>query len=174
MPSSYGRELTTDGHSAGCGGLLMPSPKTIRLVISSEPRLLHVLRGVVTFRAKQGGFSEADAECLAVAISEAASNIIRHTLDNRHDDRLVFEIETYNDRMEFILEDRGPKVRPELIRPRALEEVRPGGLGTYFIKCFVDASYYDEVFPDGNRLKLVKYLPQKAPESHDSARPDGR
>ena len=148
------------------------SVRTLRIEISSEPRLLHVLRGVVIYRAKQAGFSDSDADCLAMAISEAASNVIRHTLGNRHDDRFALEVNTYPDRMEFILEDTGPKVQPESIRPRALEDVRPGGLGTYFIKCFVDASSYDESFPNGNRLKLVKYLSPKVADRHESAGPD--
>lgn len=145
---------------------------TVRIVISSEPRLLHVLRGVVIYRAKQAGFSGSDADYLAMAISEAASNVIRHTLGNRHDDRFALEVNTYPDRMEFVLEDTGPKVQPEFIRPRALEDVRPGGLGTYFIKCFVDASSYDEDFPDGNRLRLVKYLSPRAAQSHESTGSD--
>jgi anti-sigma regulatory factor (Ser/Thr protein kinase) len=148
------------------------SVSTLRVVISSEPRLLHILRGVVICRARQAGFSDSDADCLAMAISEAASNVILHTLGNRHDDRFGLEVNTYPDRMEFILEDTGPKVQPESIQPRALEEVRPGGLGTYFIKCFVDASSYDESFPHGNRLKLVKYLSPKAADRHESAGPD--
>jgi anti-sigma regulatory factor (Ser/Thr protein kinase) len=153
----------------------MSSPSsTVRVVISSEPRLLHILRGVVHYCAKQAGFSDSDADCLAMAISEAASNVIRHTLGNRHDERFGLQVTTYPDRMEFFLEDNGPKVRPESIQPRPLEEVRPGGLGTYFIKCFVDASSYDESFPGGNRLKLVKYLSPKAAESHESGGADHR
>jgi anti-sigma regulatory factor (Ser/Thr protein kinase) len=148
------------------------SASTLRIVISSEPRLLHILRGVVTYRARQAGFSDPDADCLAMAISEAASNVILHTLRNRHDELLGLEVSTYPDRMEFILEDSGPKVRPETVQPRPLEELRPGGLGTYFIKCFVDASSYDESFTSGNRLKLVKYLTPKADDLHESCGPD--
>jgi anti-sigma regulatory factor (Ser/Thr protein kinase) len=163
---------------ASCGSrrasiaCMSSSVSSLRIAISSEPRLLHILRGVVIYRAKQAGFSDADADCLAVAISEAASNVIRHTLGNRHDDRFVLEVNTYPDRMELVLEDTGPKVQPESIQPRPLEDIRPGGLGTYFIKCFVDASSYDESFTNGNRLKLVKYLSPRAAKSHESAGPD--
>jgi anti-sigma regulatory factor (Ser/Thr protein kinase) len=159
--------------SSSAGGAFMPSfVSTLRVVISSEPRLLHILRGVVIRRARQAGFSDPDAECLAMAVSEAASNVIRHTLGNRHDDRLGLEVNTYPDRMELVLEDTGPKVQPESVQPRPLEEVRPGGLGTYFIKCFVDTSSYDESFANGNRLKLVKYLSPKAADRHESRGPD--
>ncbi len=93
-----------------------------------------------------------------MAVDEAAANVMRHTYGNRRDGKLALEIRSYSDRIEFVIEDRGPKVRSEAIRSRSLDDVRPGGLGTFFIKCFVDSSSYDEAFTDGNRLRLVKYL----------------
>ena len=133
----------------------------IRIAVSSEPRLLHILRCVVRCFAQESGFTAEEADCLSMAIDEAASNIIRHTYGNSHDARLALEIRKYPDRMEFALEDSGPKVRMENLEPRPLDEVRPGGLGTYFIKCFMDSVAFDEDFPDGNRMQLVKYLPRK-------------
>ena len=100
-----------------------------------------------------------------MAIDEAVSNIIRHTYSNRPDGKLSVDVRSYDDRIEFTLEDSGPKVKPESIRPRPLDEVRPGGLGTYFINCFMDVASYDESFPEGNRLKLVKYLPGRGSPS---------
>ena len=133
----------------------------MRIVINSESRLLHILRGVVRLHAQEAGFSEADAEGLAMAIDEAAANVIRHTYGERSDARLALEIRTLSDRLEFDLEDWGPKVCAEQIHHRPLEDVRPGGLGTYFISCFMDTSSYDQNFAEGNRLKMIKYLPRK-------------
>ena len=130
----------------------------MRIEMSSEPRLLQILRGAVRWRAKEAGFSESDADCLAMAINEAAANVIRHTYGKRENARLALEIRPLGDRVEFILEDWGPKVCSEQIHPRALEDVRPGGLGTFFIKTFMDESSYDDSFLEGNRLKMVKYL----------------
>ncbi len=100
-----------------------------------------------------------------MAIDEAASNIIRHAYSNRPDGELSVDVRDFSDRIEFTLEDSGPKVNPENIRPRSLDEVRPGGLGTYFINCFMDTAAYDESFTGGNRLKLVKYLPRRGSAS---------
>jgi anti-sigma regulatory factor (Ser/Thr protein kinase) len=140
----------------------------MRIVISSDPRLLQVLRAVVTYQAQEAGFAASDAEGLAMAVDEAASNVIRHTYGNRRDATLALEIRTYPERIEFDLEDSGPAVQSQAVQPRALEDVRPGGLGTFFIKCFVDASSYDESFSGGNRLRLVKYLSRQA----DNESPD--
>ena len=110
----------------------------IRIAISSEPRLLRVLRAAVKFRAQEAGLSKPDAEHVALAVDEAAANVIRHTYGGRHDALLALEIHSLPDRLEFVLEDWGPKVREDLIRPRPLDELRPGGLGTLFIYSFMD------------------------------------
>jgi anti-sigma regulatory factor (Ser/Thr protein kinase) len=140
----------------------------MKIRISSDPRLLQILRGVVRYRAEVAGFSVSEAEGLAMAVDEAASNVMRHTYGGKRGGMLDLEICLDADRMEFCLEDVGPKVSPETLRPRALDEVRPGGLGTYFIRCFVDEWSYDEGFSGGNRLKLVKYRRREGP-AHDES-----
>jgi len=140
--------------------------------VSSEPRLLHILRCVVRYHAQDAGFAAEDADGLSMAVDEAASNVIRHTYGNRRDGRLTLEVWTYPDRLEFTLEDWGPKVRPETLQPRPLAEIRPGGLGTYFMKCFMDAISYDEDFAGGNRLRLVKYLSPKGSTCDEGAGPE--
>lgn len=147
--------------------MILPGPACtigvgpMRIVISSQSRLLHILRGVVRWVAEESGFPESDAERLAMAIDEAAANVIRHTYAGRDDAALALELRRFPDRLEFLLEDGGPRVCSEQIRPRPLEEVRPGGLGTFFISSFMDGRAYDPDFTGGNRLRMVKYFPRK-------------
>lgn len=140
----------------------------MRVVISSHPRLLNVLRSVVKYRAQQAGFPESDVDWLAMAIDEAAANVIRHAYQNSQDGKLALIIQAFADRMEFILEDWAPKVNPEKVRPRPLEEIRPGGLGTFFMYSFMDSCCFDENFEAGNRLIMVKYLPRKVSGNNES------
>jgi serine/threonine-protein kinase RsbW len=133
----------------------------MKITLSSEARLLHILRAVVTMRAGEAGFPEAEAENLALAVDEAASNVIRHTYGGRSEARLALEIRAFHDRVEFLLEDSGPKVSADLIHHRSLDEVRPGGLGTLFINSYFDSVSYDPNFTEGNRLRMLKYLPRK-------------
>jgi anti-sigma regulatory factor (Ser/Thr protein kinase) len=127
------------------------------MVISAEPRLLHIMREVVRYYARQAGFSESEVYRLALAVDEAATNVIRHTYKNRPSGRLALEVRNLRDRLEFVIEDTGPKVRSDTIRPRALDDVRPGGLGSFFIRSFTDSYSYDEAYTEGNRLRLVKF-----------------
>jgi anti-sigma regulatory factor (Ser/Thr protein kinase) len=129
----------------------------MRMVISTEPKLLHIMRGAVRFYAREAGFSETEVYELALAVDEAVTNVIRHTYGNRPNGRLALEVRDFADRLEFVIEGTGPKVCPGAIRPRALDDVRPGGLGSFFMKSFTDSCSYDETFTDGNRLRLVKF-----------------
>jgi anti-sigma regulatory factor (Ser/Thr protein kinase) len=142
---------------------------SLRVVISSEARLLHILRCVVRYRAQDAGVAPPDVDSMAMAIDEAASNIIRHTYGDRPDARLALEIRTFPDHLEFLMEDSGPKVPPGAWQPRALDEIRPGGLGTYFINRFMDGVSYDDDFPGGNRLRLVKYFSPQGSTSDEGA-----
>ena len=69
----------------------------IRIAISSEPRLLNILRSVVKFRAQEAGVSKSNAEYLALAIDEAASNVIRHAYRGRCDALLALEVHNLPD-----------------------------------------------------------------------------
>jgi anti-sigma regulatory factor (Ser/Thr protein kinase) len=135
----------------------MTHAAVMRMVISTQPKLLHILRAVVRYYAHEGGFSESDVNALALAVDEAVTNVIRHTYHGSPRGTLALEVMDYADRLEFVIEDSGPKVQPERIRHRPLNEVRPHGLGTYFIKCLTDRCSYDELFTEGNRLRLVKF-----------------
>ena len=146
--------------------------QSLRIVISSEARLLNLLRCVVRYRAQGAGIAASEVDCMAMAIDEAASNIIRHTYGNRPDGRLALEVLTFPDHFEFLLEDSGPKLPPGAWKRRDLNEVRPGGLGTYFINCFMDGISYDEDFPRGNRLRLVKYFSSAGSVNDESASPE--
>jgi anti-sigma regulatory factor (Ser/Thr protein kinase) len=138
----------------------------LRISITSEPRLLHVLRGVVRWVAAASGFCASDAERLAMAVDEAAANIIRHSYGHRTDNELALTAQVFPDRLELALEDQAPRVEGSKCKPRALEDLRPGGLGTYFINCFMDEVAYEDV-PKGNRLRLVKYFPRKDSPAHE-------
>src|SRR6516162_7886269 len=129
----------------------------IRMVINTQPRLLHILRGVVRYYAHEGGFADSDVNALALAVDEAVTNVIRHTYRGSPRGKLALEVMDYADRLEFVIEDSGPKVHPERIRPRPLNEVRPGGLGTYFMKCYTECFLYDDSFNEGNKVKPSKY-----------------
>ncbi|MFN3691856.1 MAG: ATP-binding protein [Fervidobacterium sp.] len=120
--------------------------------------ILHVF---LTFR---GAFDK-DIFDTELAINEAIANIIQHTYKGEPN----YIIMTINwidpDTMEILLKDFGPKVDPDKIKSRDLDDVRPGGLGVYIIKHIFDVMEFKDV-SEGNLLYLRKryLIPPKKSE----------
>jgi len=133
----------------------------LKLEVPSDPQLLSVVRSAVQQLATVMGFSDKDCRSITVAVDEALTNIIRHAYQNRPDQTIAVVCQRRNDGLEFTLVDRGRAVDPKKLRARPLGEVRPGGLGTYIIQQAMDKVQYERL-PDGNRLRLVKYLRNRA------------
>tara|TARA_Y100000816_G_scaffold292073_1_gene285692 strand:- start:2418 stop:2840 length:423 start_codon:yes stop_codon:yes gene_type:complete len=100
-------------------------------------------------------------EELVLAIAEAAQNIVKHAykgIENT-DDKMQIKISLNNDKLEIGFFDKGKPVVEENIQHRQLDDIKPGGLGTFFIKQIMD----DAVFKKDqqqwvNHLVLTKNL----------------
>lgn len=100
------------------------------------------------------GFEECAAELLILALDEACTNIIRYAYG--HECRPIrLQMERLRDRVRFVLRDYGRSCDPGKIRSRALEDIRPGGVGVHIIKQAFDHVEYDPR-PRGTRLVLEK------------------
>jgi anti-sigma regulatory factor (Ser/Thr protein kinase) len=99
-------------------------------------------------------FDESSIELLVLGLDEACTNIIRHAY--AHDEKPVrLEMERLRDRVRFVLRDYGRSCDPKHIHSRALEDVRPGGVGVYIIRQVFDYVKY-EPRRRGTRLVLEK------------------
>ena len=76
----------------GAEGRPRSDSKRMRIVISSQPRLLNILRGVVRYHAQMAGFGSPMWTHMTLAIDEAAANVIRHAYKHRCDGRVALEI----------------------------------------------------------------------------------
>ncbi len=120
---------------------------------SDSCQLAHVRESARNFLA-ESGFEECAAELLVLAIDEACTNIIRHAYE--HEQKPVrLEMETLRDRVRFTLRDYGRSCDPAHIRSRALEDVRPGGVGVHIIRQAFDYVKY-EPQARGTKLTLEK------------------
>ena len=130
----------------------------IEIRIDSDPRLLVVVRDVVARFCELVECSGEEQRGIVLAVDEACANIIKHTY--RGDPCRTIDISCAGDtgRVEVVLRDCGPPVDLEQVRPRNLDEVRPGGLGTHFIRSIMDEVEYSYEEGRGNVLHLVKHL----------------
>ena len=137
-------------------------PSSIVISIESLPAHLPVVRAAVEVMARLIGFADAVADGVVMAVDEALANVIRHAYRNQAGMPIRVTLTALADQgaqtgMEIVLEDRGECVSPESIRPRDLDDVRPGGLGTHIMDACMDRVEYTPL-PQGTRLTMVKYL----------------
>ena len=122
---------------------------------SDTCRLAEVRREARAFLA-ECGFEECAAELLILALDEACTNIIRYAYGHEcHPIRL--HMERLRDRVRFVLRDYGKSCDPSKIHSRALEDIRPGGVGVHIIKQAFDLVEYRPQ-ARGTRLVLEKSL----------------
>ena len=78
-------------------------------------------------------------ENITLAISEAAQNIIKHAYNGKpSNDLMRIEIVYQNNILTVNLLDKGDPAIPANIKPRKLDDIKPGGLGTFFIGEIMD------------------------------------
>ena len=98
---------------------------------------------------------------LVLAIAEAAQNIVKHAYNGGpHTDKMRVKISLNNNNLQIDLFDKGKPAIPENIKPRALDDIKPGGLGTFFIGQIMDQVVFKTKKEEGwvNHLVLTKKI----------------
>ena len=81
---------------------------------------------------------------LVLAIAEAAQNIVKHAYKGVENtsDHMQIKISLKGDNLEIGFFDKGKPVVAENIQHRKLDDIKPGGLGTFFIKQIMDDAVF--------------------------------
>ena len=81
---------------------------------------------------------------LVLAIAEAAQNIVKHGYKDVEEtsDRMEIKISINDGQLEIGFFDKGKAVVPKNVQHRKLDDIKPGGLGTFFIKEIMDAAVF--------------------------------
>ena len=99
-------------------------------------------------------------EELVLALAEAAQNIVKHSYDSIPSTDTMRSQIVYEDKLLIMeLFDKGRPVIPANIKPRKLEDIRAGGLGTFFIGQIMDEVIFKTSKTDWiNHLILKKKI----------------
>ena len=60
--------------------------------------------------------------------------------------------------MEILIRDFGPKVDPENIKGRDLDELKPGGVGVHIMQSVMDEIEFTPADDCGMQLRMVKHI----------------
>ena len=120
---------------------------------------LRRIRDAVREGVEGEGCSAQSTADIVLALDEACQNIIRHAYAGETDDVIVLEIERCGEDLIFSLTDNAPQIDPEKVKPRDLDDLRPGGLGTHFIRNVMDqADFLKPPSGRGNLLRMVRRI----------------
>ena len=97
---------------------------------------------------------------LLLVVGEATMNIVQHAYKGGNKlKKIKVEVPEYNEFIQIDLFDQGYKADPKKIKPRKLEDIKPGGLGTHFIKMVMDEVMWLNGENDWvNHLRLIKKI----------------
>ena len=138
--------------------------KPVTLTIPSDAKYLSLARKVIEHFL---GYKEVPADQIykvVLCVDEACSNIIKYSYEGNFD--CPIEITFRLEAEEFAVEvrDYGKQCDPQMFKPRRLDQIRPGGLGTLFINSIMDSVHYCTERDSGTLLTMKKKLnlaPQK-------------
>ncbi len=125
---------------------------------AARPETLGEIRATVARVAGELGCPADMAQDMVLAVDEACQNIIRHAYKGGEGD-IVLHLDREDDLLVIRLMDFAPPVEVAKIKPRSLDEVRPGGLGTHLMRSVMDQ--VDFLAPPagiGNLLQMVKRI----------------
>ena len=127
--------------------------------ISSDLKELARARAFVRefCRALPGAAMKEDHQSqLELAITEAASNVMRHAYGGRTDQHIQLDATAFVDRIILRLHHLGEAFDPNAVKTPAFDGTEDGGFGVYIIAQSVDDVRYDRDERGRNCISLVK------------------
>ncbi len=130
--------------------------ETVQFRVSSDPKMLKIIRAGIAHLCDLTGFAPEQRNQTMLAVDEACSNIIKYAYDGQTDRLIIVTVRLIENGIQIKLRDFGKKADEDFIKPRDLDDIRPGGLGVHLIRSTMDAVSYTNL-KQGNRLTLTKY-----------------
>jgi serine/threonine-protein kinase RsbW len=132
--------------------------ESVRLTIPSDPEFLSLVRKVVSHLLTNHNVARELIPRLVLCIDEACSNIIKYSYNECKEQSIELRFSLTDHLLEIQIRDYGKQCDPKDIKPRAIKEIKPGGLGTYFINEIMDEVNYCTNREKGTLLTMRKNL----------------
>ena len=103
---------------------------------------------------------EETVQQLELAVTEAASNVMRHAYAGRADRRVQIDMDVFADRIVLRLHHLGQSFDPDAVRPPVFDGTQDGGFGMYIINQSVDEVRYHRDERGRNCISMTKKRPE--------------
>lgn len=147
----------------------MSAATSVRLVCSSEIRLIDLVHAATEKMAQIAGFDDDDALNVGLAVREAVINAMLH--GNQKDPSLEVTVTLEADGGQLLAQvvDQGNGFDPART-PNPTEEanlLRNSGRGLLLMEAFVDTVQFRSLPGGGTEVTMIKRLPAKNAQDHD-------
>ena len=144
----------------------------VEIRIISESRYICAVRHAIASLAKAMGLDETSCANLALAITEAIANIIKHGYHGDEGRPIWVKVTPVQqggrNGLEVVIEDECQGIDLDKIKSRSLDEIRPGGLGVHIIHEIMDeVDYSHREAGMGVRLRMRKFITPAQPVSSE-------
>ena len=128
--------------------------ETIKMEISANPEYVSIIRLTTSGIANKVGFCLDDIEDLKVAISEACTNAIKHSLEDRF--TIIYTMIEKGLTIEII--DNGKGYNTKEVSEPDLDNLKESGMGLFIIESLMDKVNVESTEGKGTSRKMTKYL----------------
>jgi sigma-B regulation protein RsbU (phosphoserine phosphatase) len=125
---------------------------------------LKPMREAVLAAVQGQGADSALAHNIVLAVNEACTNIVQHAAPGSAGTQIGLEVLKHGATLVFHVVDDAPPIDVSKVEPRALDDVRPGGLGVHFMREIMDqVEFLTPPAGFGNFLRMKKTIPTGPP-----------
>lgn len=114
----------------------------------------------VTHCADAAGLDESEVYAVQLAVDEASTNIMEHGYGRECPNRIDITCEILDDGLKVVIYDDAEPFDPELVPDPeinvSLDDVKPRGLGIFFMRKMMDEVQYEAIPEKGNTLTMIK------------------
>ena len=128
--------------------------ETIKMEISANPEYVSIIRLTTSGIANKVGFCLDDIEDLKVAISEACTNAIKHSLEDRF--TIIYTMIEKGLTIEII--DNGKGYNTKEVSEPDLDNLKESGMGLFIIESLMGEVNVESTEGKGTSIKMTKYL----------------
>jgi phosphoserine phosphatase RsbU/P len=139
----------------------------IKLSVPSDPKYLGLIRKVLQELLDKHRVPDDTARRLILCVDEACANIIKHSYEGPCDEPIEATFTIEGDDFKVQIRDYGKQCDTSKIKPRQLDRIRPGGLGTHFMNEIMDEVSYCTDRAKGTLLTMIKHLKSEFTSARD-------
>ena len=139
----------------------------IKLSVPSDPKYLGLIRKVLQELLDSHDVPADTARRLILCVDEACANVIKHSYEGPCDEPIEATFSFEEDDFKVQIRDYGKQCNTSQIKPRCLDDVKPGGLGTHFMNEIMDEVSYCTDRAKGTLLTMIKKLKTELTSAQD-------